>query len=352
MKKFLAVLMTAMLALGLFTGCNQTENNSSSSDVASSENSGDNTASGALKTGLGVVTNVTESTAATDDAEGKAHYSISYAAVAVDADGKIVSCKIDAVNADITFDKTGAMTGDLTASPATKMELGEDYGMVAYGGAKYEWDEQATALEEYAVGKTLEEFKSGAVNESGYAVDADLASTATIYLGELVGAVEAAVNNAEERGAQSGDTLSLAIINSEDSSKNATADEAGKAQLDADIAVVTMNGDTITSCYIDALQVAVGVDATGAITSDLNAEYKTKNALGSDYGMVAYGGAKYEWNEQAAALAEYATGKTVADFKAGACGEDGKAVDADLAAVATIHVSGSVAAVEKAAAAK
>ena len=349
MKKFLAVLMTAMLALGLFTGCTKSENNNSS-DVASSENSGDT--SSAVKTGLGVITNVSESAAATADAEGKAHYSISYAAVAVDANGVITFCKIDAVNTDITFDKTGAMTGDLTAAPATKMELGDAYGMVAYGGAKYEWNEQAAALEEYAVGKTLEQFKSGACGDDGKPVDADLAATATIYVNELVAAVEAAVNNAEDRGAKAGDTLSLAITNSEDSSKNATADEAGKAQLDADIAVVTMNGDTITSCYIDALQVAVGVDATGAITSDLNAAYKTKNALGTDYGMVAYGGAKYEWNEQAAALAEFATGKTVADFKAGALGDDGKPVDADLAAVATIHVNGSVAVVEKAASAK
>jgi len=95
------------------------------------------------------------------------------------------------------------------------------------------------------------------VGEDGKAADADLASTATIYLGGYVAAIEKAVNNARHLGAQAGDTLKLASISSISSSKSADGETAGTAQLDTDVVALTMNGDTITSCYIDSPQAKV-----------------------------------------------------------------------------------------------
>lgn len=297
-------------------------------------------AQGALKTGLYIGTSLADSKSASAEAAGEVKYDVTVVAVAVDEAGVIQSCVIDSIPATVVFDATGAITSNISAAVQTKNEQGENYGMKAYGGAKYEWNEQVAALAEYAVGKTLDELKNGAVNESGKAADADLASTATIYLGGYVAGIEAAVNNAQNLGAQAGDELRLAIVPSLSSSAAATAEKAGTAQLDADVAVLTMNGETITSCMIDSLQAKVAFDATGNITTDLAAPVQTKNQLGEAYGMKAYAGSAYEWNEQAAAFAQYVTGKTAAEVAGIAVNEKTAPTDADLAATVTIAVGG------------
>ncbi len=302
----------------------------------------------AVKTGLAVFTSVSDSTSAVEGTEGEIKYDITLAAVTVDDNGVIHSARIDSIPATLTMDNTGNITSNLTVEIPTKNELGADYGMVAWGGAVAEWDEQVAALCDYAVGKTVDELKNGAIDESGKApAGSDLATSATIYLGGYVNALEAAVNNAKHLGASGGDKLSLVTINSLTKSTAATAEEAGLAQLDASIAVVTSAEGVITSCIIDAVQAKVNFDATGSITTDLTAAIYTKNELGADYGMVAWGGAVAEWNEQAASFAAYVTGKT-ADEVAGIAVSEGKAADADLATTVTISIGGFQALIAKA----
>ncbi len=362
MKKQLAILMTLTLLAGLLSGCagttvvvgNCTCPTDAHLDVpaetaAPTQGAAEAApAEGALKTGLAIVTSLSDSVSATADAEGKAKYDVTIAAVTLDDAGVIRSCIIDSLGTEVTFNAAGAITSDLAAAPQTKNELGEAYGMKAYAGSKYEWNEQAAALASYAVGKTVEELKNGAVNESGYAADADLATTATIYIGGYVSAIEKAAANAQELGAQSGDELKLAVISSVDSSADASADKDGTAQLDVNVAVITMNGDTITSCALDALQAKVSFNASGALTSDVASGAQTKNELGEAYGMKAYAGSQYEWNEQAANFAAYVTGKTAADVS-GIAVTEGKPADADLAAGVTIAIGGFQALIAKAA---
>ena len=291
-----------------------------------------------LKTGLAVSTKISDSVSATAEKEGSAAYDITIAAVTVDENGVIRSCKIDSVPATVKFDITGAIITDLTAPVQTKNELGANYGMVAWGGAVAEWDAQVAALCNFAIGKTVEELKTGAVSESGYAPEGtDLASSATIYLGGYVNAIEAAVNNAKYLGAVDGDELKLVTVNSVASSTSATAEKEGTVQLDANIAVVTVNDGVITSCIIDAVQGKISFNASGAITTDLTAPVATKNELGEGYGMKAWGGAIAEWNEQAASFAAYVTGKTAVEV-AGIAVTEGKPADADLAASVTIKI--------------
>lgn len=145
-------------------------------------------------------------------------------------------------------------------------------GLAVIGSAKYEWNEQAAALAAFAVGKTVDELKNGAIDESGKApAGSDLASTATIYLGGYVAAIEKAVANEKHLGAQGGDELRLAVNANVGSSKGATAEEEGLAQLDCDASVVTAKDGVITSCTIDSLQAKVNFDAAGVITTDLSA---------------------------------------------------------------------------------
>lgn len=303
---------------------------------------------GAVKTGLYIGTGLGESKNASAEEEGVVKYDVTVVAVTVDDNGVIRSCIIDSVGAEVKFDAAGAVTSDVKAQVLTKNELGENYGMKLYAGSAYEWYEQAAAVAQYAVGKTAEELKSGVVNESDKAVDADLASVATIKIGSYVDGIIAAAESAQYMGAQAGDELRLAMMPGLGSSKSADAENAGLAQLDMDVTALTMADGKITGCCIDSLQAKVNFDATGTITTDLTAPVQTKNQLGEGYGMKLYAGAAYEWNEQAAAFAAYVTGKTPAEVAGIAVNEDTKPTDADLASTVTVKVGGFLALIAKA----
>ena len=304
------------------------------------------TAEGEVKTGVAIVASALESKNA-GDADGEAKYDVSVVAVTVDDNGVIQDCIIDSIGTSVLFDVSGTIMSDLTAPIATKNELGENYGMKAYAGSQYEWNEQAAALAAYAVGKTVEELRSGAVDETGHAVDADLATTATIYLGGYVDAIENAVFNAQYLGAEIGDELKLGIIPSV-SGNAADAENAGLSQLDVDAVALTLRDGVITSAQIDSVQGKVNFDASGAITGGTDGVFATKNLLGEQYGMVAWGGAIAEWNAQAASFAAYITGKTPAEVASIAVDETTKPTDADLATSVTIKIGGFQALIAKA----
>ena len=336
MKRNLMLIVACLLVMSLLAGCMGT--------IVVVERPAEETLpvleEGALKTGLAVITNVGKSASVSEEAEGAAEYDVTLATVLVDDQGVIHAARLDAIGATVNLDANGVITTDLAAEVQTKNEKGENYGMVAWGGAIAEWDAQAEALCNYAVGKTIEELKTGAVDETGYAHDgSDLSTSVTIYLGGYVSAIEAAVNNAQHLGAQSGDELVLTTINSLASSVNAEAEKDGTAQLDANVAAISTQDGVITSCVFDALQAKVTFDISGTITADLTAPVQTKNELGVNYGMVAWGGAIAEWNEQAASFASYVTGKT-ADEVAGIAVEEGKPTDADLTSSVTIKIGG------------
>lgn len=363
MKKF-SLMLTLVLLVSILTGCAGTpvvyytdctcpvDSHASVPEAttpAAAPTEAPAAAEGALKTGLYISTGIGDSKSASAEEIGEAKYDVTMVAVLVDDNGVIQDCIIDGISTSVAFDAAGVITTDLTAAPQTKNELGENYGMVAWGGAIAEWDAQAAALASYAVGKTVEELRSGAINESGYAADADLASSATIYLGGYVSAIEAAAANAQHLGAQAGDTLKMAATTGIDGSQNADAENAGNAQLDVTVTALTMNGDVITSCTIDAVQAKVAFDASGVITSDVSAPVPTKNELGENYGMVTWGGAIAEWDAQAASFAAYVTGKTPAEVAGIAVTEATKPAEADLASSVTIAIGGFQVLVAKAA---
>ena len=345
MKKYIALFLVLALTAVLFAGCAGTPvvyyTNCTCPADGHTQQPAVDVGEGSVKTGLAILTSVAKSK------DGSAEYDVTVVAVTVNDEGIITDCVIDSVGTSVAFDTTGTITSDLTAEILTKNELGDAYNMVAYGGAKYEWYVQAEALANYAIGKTVDQLKNGAVNESGYAVDADLASMATINLYSYVAGIEAAVNNATHLGAQAGEELKLAVINSAKSSASATAEKAGTAQLDCDVVALTVKDGIITSCVIDSVQAKVSFDANGVITSDVSAPVQTKNQLGSAYNMVLYGGAKAEWNEQAASFAAYVTGKN-AEQVAGIAVSEGKPSGADLASSVTIAIGGFQALIAKA----
>jgi hypothetical protein len=127
--------------------------------------------SASLKVNVAVDQTLTD---ADGDKNGSNKIAINVFAAASDKDGKIVAASSDCLEVSFTFNENGASTLDTTKAIASKKEQGDNYGMVAYGGAAKEWYEQAAAFDAACVGKTTSEI-AGLMGEDGKGV-ADLQS--------------------------------------------------------------------------------------------------------------------------------------------------------------------------------
>ena len=256
-----------------------------------------------VKTGLSFTTDLTSSK------DGQAQANISITAVTVDDNGVITQCIIDVIQGKVKFDETGKVTSDKAAEVQSKQELGDGYNMRGASSIKAEWNEQANAFAAYCVGKTAEQLQAIALNEQGQAVD--IVSSCTLTADEFLPSVLDAVAKAEHHGAKAGDVLKLTQVTNISSSKDATAEAAGLAQVNTHVGMFTLNGDVITTAYIDAVQAKVNFSAEGKITSDLTAPVLTKNELKDGYNMRNASPIKAEWFEQTAAFCAFITGETL-----------------------------------------
>lgn len=359
MKRLPAIALSLALSLGLLAGCGTTAvvavpaptpSAAPTEAPAAQPSSPVDASSGeAVKTGLALITSVGSSTSASAEGDGLAQADITLVAVTVGEDGVIDDCVIDAIQSKVNFDASGQLITDLSAPVASKNERGDDYGMWKASSIGKEWNEQAQAIADYVVGKTIDQVTGISVTEDGKAGDADLAASVTMSIGGYLEGIQQAVANAQHLGASKGDTLVLTSTTSLTDSKDATAEEDGLAQAYATVGAITMNGDTITSMVIDAVQASVNFDTAGQITTDLTAAQPSKNQLGDGYGMRDFSSIGKEWYEQAAGFAAYVTGKTPAEVSGIAVTEDGKTADADLAASVTISIGAFQTLVDKAA---
>ena len=357
MKRLSVITLSLVLSLGLLASCGTTavvavpaptpsvvppeapETTPTPADPSSGE---------AVKTGLSLITSVSSSASASAEGDGLAQADITLVAVTVGEDGVIDDCVIDAIQSKVNFNTAGQLTTDLTAPVASKNERGDDYGMRKASSIGKEWNEQAQAIADYVTGKTIDQVTGIAVTKEGKAADVDLASSVTMSIGGYLEGIQQAVANAQHLGSSKGDTLVLTSTTSLTDSKDATAEEDGLAQAYATVGALTINGDTITSMVIDAVQANVNFDTAGQLTTDLTAAQPSKNQLGDDYGMRKASSIGKEWYEQAAGFAAYVTGKTLAEVSGIAVTEDGKAADADLAASVTISIGAFQTLVDKA----
>lgn len=285
--------------------------------------------------------------------ENNAQVDATVAAVVTDKDGKIVACRLDV--AQSKMDVTGGAV-DPAKTFKTKMELGDDYGMVAYGNAIAEWYDQAKAFESYVVGKTAAEVEGieTVVNDSGHnvATDAALLAGCTMDITAFKAAVVKACN--DEKGATftgKDFTLGVAAITAADESTAATDSDDAVVKMYTEYAAAVVGKDgKILAALTDATQPKISADKNGQITG---ADFKgTKRELGADYGMVAYGNAVAEWDAQAKAFADYTVGKTAAEVAGLETVEsNGHNVTTDetLFATCTMDISGMMAVIALAA---
>ena len=300
---------------------------------------------GALYTGLYAVGSLSSSASA-GEKDGLLQTDVTIVAVTVDHSGVIRDCVIDAVQAKVSFGAQGQLLTEIPAQVLSKNELGTDYGMVKASSIGKEWNEQAAALADYVVGKTADEVLGIAVDEATKPADADLSASVTISIGGYQQAIAQAVKRAKPLGAQAGEELRL-VSTAAMSAADAPEGAAGSVQTDVTIAAVTMDGDTITSCVIDAVQAKGSYDAQGQLMGDTSAPVLSKNDLGTDYGMGKISSIGKEWNEQAAAFSAYVAGKTLDEVAGIAVDESTKPADADLSASVTISIGGFQALLEK-----
>jgi len=263
--------------------------------------------------------------------------------VTVDANGKIVACALDTSSNTVNFTAAGQAVA--ANEFKTKGEMGNDYNMVAYGGAAKEWFEQVEAFEKLVAGKTLDEVKA-LVAEGNKGNDEVVKAGCTIMIHEFVGAIEKAYNAAAESKVTAKDTLKVTAA-TEQTCTDATEEKDGsnKVAVYTFGSAVDANGK-IVAASSDCVEVSFTFNTTGVSTFDATQPVLSKLEKGDDYGMVAYAGSAKEWYDQAAAFDAACIGKTAAEV-AGLMGEDGKGVSDLQSAGCTIEVSGFVKAASK-----
>ena len=299
MKKILSLILVLVLSLACLVACGDKEQDYS------------------LAIGVSLTTEETEVTN-------------TVAAIVIDAEGKIVLCRIDAIGVDPTI-TNGAVDASKTYS--SKVELGDNYNMVTYGGAKSEWYFQAKAVEEFVVGKTRSEVAALAVDDSGKPTDAELTASCTIAISDFKNAIDKAFASENKVSFKTASALTAGVAVSAD-----VAQEEATVSYTADFAATVFADGKIVAAVIDSNEATATIadGVVGTISYD-----KTKLEKGDSYNMVQYGGAQSEWYVQAQAFANTAVGKNASELAA---------LAVENVAGCTITVDGYKAVLEKSAA--
>jgi hypothetical protein len=359
MKQLFSLIM--ILIIGVLAGCGGGNNNSTTD-----YNSGDKSESGIVKLGLGHNTSIASSKDLGVDAEGKEVTPVGQVdtvmvAAAFDKDGKVVKVMIDNAQTKVNFDKALQVTSDTAAEYKTKVELGDDYGMIKASKIGKEWYQEIAELEKWMVGKTVEEVKAMKVvqkDESHPSVPdvAELTSLVTLSVQDYIAALDEAYTTAVtlEKGTEK---VGLGQVVSIGKSKGLGKDAEGKevtplAQVDTVMLASAFDKDgKVISAVIDSAQTKVKFDNQGKVASDKAVAYKTKVELGDEYGLIKASKIGKEWYQQIAELQKWMVGKTADEVKAMKVVEkDGSSVsdEAELTSSVTISVQDYIASLSEA----
>ena len=139
MKKIIALALAAVMALSM-VAC------------------GGETAQAPAKFKVGMGHNISaKMTDATAEKAGSAQVDTTMLVAAFDAEGKVTSVSIDVAQQKLAVNADGTTADAAAADIRTKVEKEGDYGMAGVSGIGKEYFEQINALEDWMVGKTVEE---------------------------------------------------------------------------------------------------------------------------------------------------------------------------------------------------
>lgn len=340
MKRILSIALIALLAVTLLAGCGAKE--------------------AELKFGTGIHAYYAKTSDADGETNGSGGMTLSAAAVLLDAEGKIVKCKIDAADNTVYFTSEGKAVE--AGEFKTKYELGKNYNMAAYGkddvnkdGKILEWYEQIDAFTKLVEGKTLTEVKA-LVAESNRGTDEVQKAGCTIYIADYVKALTIAMENAVESKATAKSTLKLAVQTSA-SGKDVTEEKDGSNEVSSTVVAAALDAEgKVIVADTDVASATFTFDAKGKSTLGDQVAITTKKTAGDDYKMATYGknqdlngdGKVLEWYQQAAAFNAALVGKD-AKGVAELAVETGYGAESLQTAGCTIHVGDMVKAAVKAA---
>ena len=276
------------------------------------------------KLGMGIVVSMDSSKAE------NAQVDATVAAVVLDAEGKIVSCRIDVAQNKM---KVAGGAVDTAAAFKTKMELGSAYGMAGKvdnndDGVMLEWDAQAKAFEEYVVGMTAADVEAIKTQEAkGHLIAVDealLKAGCSMQITDFVAAVVKACKDDQAQSFKTAATFTLGVAAATTAAEStaAAADKDGEVKMYTDFAAAVVADGKILAAITDAIQPKITVNTIGDIVE--KSFVATKRELKEDYNMAKYGasmdnngdGKVLEWYVQADAFVKYVVGKTGAEVKA------------------------------------
>ena len=319
MKKIL----TTLCAVAMLAGCTAGGSKKSSTNTSTKEET-----AATVMVGTGSVTNVASKINEGSDKEVK--FDTTFASVVLE--GNVIKyIYFDVAQDKVTFDATGHVTSDNTAS-TSKKALGDKYGMKDKSSIKKEWYEQVEALEKWAVGKTVEEVLNMPTTQKDekhtVTADKDLMTGCTIGVTAFQQALEKAAKNAVE--VKDVASVGSAIL-TDVSGKDATAEKSGEAKASSTYGVVALDKDgKVVFTQTDEAQNAVKFTTAGALDGEAMA-VPTKAEKKDEYGMKKASSIGKEWFEQNQAFDEWTVGKTsneISGMKV-TTNEVGKTVTAD-----------------------
>lgn len=334
MKKLVLLLITLMLVL---TGCSNGGN--------------DDNEAGDYKAGSYSITKLALTDADAEN-DGRVQFNTTIVSVLLDGD-TIKDVQIDVAQNNVPFTVDGQVT--VPTDTPTKLEKGDAYGMKETsanigeieGGA--EWFEQIASLEEWMIGKTVEEvlamdtYEKDASHTAVPNVD-ELKTSVTIHVGDYLNTLEKAVETAT---AVEGTPAKLGS----GSVTSISANEEGRIQANTAYAHVVLDADgKILNSFIDVAQNNAVVAEDGTIEGTAkDSKYILKDAYGmketsAKIGNIDGGG---EWFEQADAFVAHVKGLTVEEV-VGLELTDGVPSSEDLTSSVTVTVGDWLAAYEKA----
>ena len=109
------------------------------------------------KMGLGFDISIASSRDASDTATAQAQIDTTFVGTVFNAEGKVAAVSIDTAQIRIPYDAEGKVAADRNAEVQTKKERKYDYNMKRVSEIDKEWFEQIAALEEWMIGKTVNE---------------------------------------------------------------------------------------------------------------------------------------------------------------------------------------------------
>ena len=274
------------------------------------------------------------------------------ATVVLDADGKIVFCRIDVAQNKYAFDEDEE---DIVFTRlVSKMELGDGYGMAGKvdnngDGIMLEWYLQTEAFEEYVIGKTVDEVAAMTTqlvnNHNISADDALLNAGCTIDIVDFKAAVVKACNDEQGVTFETDKDFTLGVaVNSENDGSSADDEENYTIKMNVEFAAsVVIDGKvaaTVNDAYQPNIVVADGEVVSATVGKGEENGLKTKRELKEAYGMDAAhvdkngDGVSLEWYLQSAAYSEYVVGMTADEIAGLEAGDD--LIEADC----TIYIGG------------